>query len=143
MEKGRWNHGICQCSGTGLGWWHCCVIGCLCTQCQVLKLHSHVLGESPPRACSPLPCALCALSFPWPLTPFFQHCYVRARIRDQLRVPESCCETCLIATFLGGSSALQMAATLVNQRSVPAMLFMDDDADLHPLLTDEEKNLSL
>ncbi len=35
-----------------------------------------------------------------------------------------------------------MAATLRNQQSVPAFVFMDDE-DCNPLLEDHEKNLDL
>ena len=61
----------------------------------------------------------------------------------QLRIEEGNCETCMIATCCNGSSVVQMAATLRNQRQVPAFVFMEDDADLNPLLDDSEKNLDL
>ena len=49
----------------------------------------------------------------------------------------------MIAVVCNGSSVVQMAATLRNQRQVPAFVFMDDEADLNPLLDDSEKNLDL
>ena len=137
--EGHWNHDICSCSGVSCGTW--CVSGCICQPCQATKLHSYVLGERPPRVCSALPCLM--LWLPLPVLYLVQHCIIREHVKKELNIRESGCDTCVIASCCTGSSLVQMAATLANQKGVPAFVFMDDDADLNPLLDAQEKRDAL
>merc|ERR1712065_28695 len=124
-DVGHWNHGLCECGV--VPWSVCCISGCWCQPCQVAKLNSYVLGDQPPRVCSFLPAMIAGpLSIIFPITPWIQSCVVRAAVRDELNIPESSCETCLIATLLSGSSTTQITMTLAKQKHVPAYVFMDD-----------------
>ncbi len=101
MKQPHWNHDICSCGAVSCGTW--CISGCLCSPCQLTKLHrweerpearlprlltavfcSHVLGEKPPRVCSAVPCLLQWAFFVFPVVPFVQQVWVRAAIRDEV-----------------------------------------------------------
>jgi hypothetical protein len=154
-RKGKWNHDLCDCSA--VSWTICCISGCWCQvrrrfaffsfltlalqPCQLMKVHSHVLGENPPRCCSLIPSLICAAGFTFPLLPFFHSMYVRFAVRNELGIDESDCATCCIGTFMTGGSTVQCTMTLANQRDVPAYLFMDESEGFNPLLERWEREM--
>lgn len=138
--SGKWAYDLTTCCPVPCSVF--CISGVLCQTCQQTKLHSYVLGESPPRVCSAIPCLFVfPMSFIIPCIPLYiQHCIIRRHVVVNLDIPEDQCTTCLISTCCTCSSTIQITETLYRELKVPAHVFMDEE-DTNPLLNrDDDPN---